>query len=103
VASWSSLAVAELAWRISPADTLRRPAGACRSTRPLPNAADIQPCPPASAAVRHYSNVADAAQVSCEHFAQITTLQLLFTANESVPVQLAQCWFPGLAISNAKI
>jgi len=24
-------------------------------------------------------------------------------ANESVPIQLAQCWFPGLAISNAKI
>ena len=23
--------------------------------------------------------------------------------NESVPTQLAQCWFPGLAISNAKI
>jgi len=25
------------------------------------------------------------------------------TKNESVPIQLAQCWFPGLAISNAKI
>jgi len=23
--------------------------------------------------------------------------------NESVPIQLAQCWFPGLAISNAKM
>jgi len=23
--------------------------------------------------------------------------------NESVPIQLAQCWFPGVAISNAKI
>jgi len=23
--------------------------------------------------------------------------------NESVPIQLAQCWFPGLAICNAKI
>jgi len=23
--------------------------------------------------------------------------------NESVPIQLAQCWFPGLAISNAEI
>jgi len=22
--------------------------------------------------------------------------------NDSVPIQLAQCWFPGLAISNAK-
>jgi len=25
------------------------------------------------------------------------------TGNESVPIELAQCWFPGLAISNAKI
>ena len=25
------------------------------------------------------------------------------TGNESVLIQLAQCWFPGLAISNAKI
>jgi len=25
------------------------------------------------------------------------------TGNESVPIQLAQCWFPGLAISNDKI
>jgi len=25
------------------------------------------------------------------------------TGIESVPIQLAQCWFPGLAISNAKI
>jgi len=25
------------------------------------------------------------------------------TGNESVPIQLAQCWFPGLAISSAKI
>jgi len=23
--------------------------------------------------------------------------------NESVPIQLAQCWFPGLAVSSAKI
>jgi len=23
--------------------------------------------------------------------------------NENVPIQLAQCWFPGLTISNAKI
>jgi len=23
--------------------------------------------------------------------------------NESVPIQLAQCWFPGLVISSAKI
>jgi len=27
----------------------------------------------------------------------------LYTGNESVPTQLAQCRFPGLAISNAKI
>ena len=25
------------------------------------------------------------------------------TGNESVPIQLAQCWFPGLAISSAEI
>jgi len=25
------------------------------------------------------------------------------TGNESVPIQLAQCWFPGLAISKAEI
>jgi len=24
------------------------------------------------------------------------------TGNESVPIQMAQCWFPGLAIINAK-
>jgi len=28
---------------------------------------------------------------------------LYFIGNESVPIQLAQCRFPGLAISNAKI
>ena len=28
---------------------------------------------------------------------------LLTIGNESVPIQLAQCWFPGLAISIAKI
>jgi len=26
-----------------------------------------------------------------------------YIRNESVPIQLAQCWFPGPAISNAKI
>jgi len=32
------------------------------------------------------------------------TVRLLMTiGKESVPTQLAQCWFPGLAISNAKI
>jgi len=25
------------------------------------------------------------------------------TGNERVPIQLAQCWFPALAISNAKM
>jgi len=29
--------------------------------------------------------------------------QSVATGNESVLTQLAQCWFPGLAISNAKI
>ena len=28
---------------------------------------------------------------------------VLVRANESVPIQLAQCWLPGLAISSAKI
>jgi len=27
----------------------------------------------------------------------------LYIGNESVPIQLAQCWFRGLAISNAKV
>jgi len=27
----------------------------------------------------------------------------LAIGNESVPMQLAQCWFPGLAITNAKM
>ena len=27
----------------------------------------------------------------------------LVIGNDSVPIQLAQCWFPGLAISNARI
>jgi len=27
----------------------------------------------------------------------------MLIGNENVPMQLAQCWFPGLAISNAKI
>jgi len=26
-----------------------------------------------------------------------------FVENESVPIQLAQCWFPGLAISSANL
>ena len=29
--------------------------------------------------------------------------QQVYTRNESVPIQLAQCWFPQLAISDAKI
>jgi len=27
----------------------------------------------------------------------------MLIGNENVPMQLAQCWFPGLTISNAKI
>jgi len=27
----------------------------------------------------------------------------LYIGNESVPIQLAQCWFRGLAISNTKV
>jgi len=33
----------------------------------------------------------------------ICVFPALSTGNESVPIQLAQCWFTGLAISNAKI
>ena len=33
----------------------------------------------------------------------LSVLQQLVIGNESVLIQLAQCWFPGLAISNAKI
>jgi len=33
--------------------------------------------------------------------AGIRTAQAI--GNESVPIQLTQCWFPGLAVSNAKI
>jgi len=31
------------------------------------------------------------------------TMRAVSIGNESVPIQLAQCWFPRLAISNAKI
>jgi len=45
--------------------------------------------------------------LSPEHFYREnlpTWWSLGFTiGNESVPIQLAQCWFPGLTISNAKI
>ena len=34
---------------------------------------------------------------------QVGLCLLLCTGNKSVPIQLAQCWFPGLAISDAKI
>jgi len=30
------------------------------------------------------------------------TMRAVSIGNESVPIQLAQCWFPRLAISNAK-
>jgi len=32
-----------------------------------------------------------------------TCARVMTIGSESVPIQLAQCWFPGLAISNAKI
>jgi len=35
--------------------------------------------------------------ITCRHYLAHST------GNESVPIQLAQCWFSGLAISNAKI
>jgi len=34
---------------------------------------------------------------------QMPAIAASFGGNESVPMQLAQCWFPGLAISNANI
>jgi len=33
----------------------------------------------------------------------MSTLCKTSVGDESVPIQMAQCWFPGLAISNAKI
>jgi len=36
------------------------------------------------------------------HLHLLNDYYLNCTGNESVPIQLAQCWFPGLAISNAK-
>jgi len=33
----------------------------------------------------------------------ILTCYLIEIGNESVPIQLAQCWFPGLASASAKI
>jgi len=34
---------------------------------------------------------------------EIKCLTIVKIENESVPIQLAQCWFPGLAIFNAKV
>jgi len=53
-----------------------------------------------------------AARLSASKHRQIIKINILFhvgraqlsiTGKESVPIQLAQCRFPGLAISNAKI
>ena len=38
-------------------------------------------------------------QFQCHQFIERVRLPI---GKESVPIQLAQCWFPGLAISNAK-
>ena len=35
------------------------------------------------------------------HWSVVDILNLI--GNESVPIQLAHCWFPGLVISNAEI
>jgi len=46
------------------------------------------------------------ARHSAAHAWLLNTLRTVLHAgigNESVSLRLAQCWFPGLAISNAKI
>jgi len=42
-----------------------------------------------------------AARTFCFQFRAI--ISAFSIGNECVPIQLAQCWFPGLAISSAKI
>ena len=41
--------------------------------------------------------------VNITQLASLVAVAVGYTGNESVPIQLAQCRFPGLAISNAKI
>ena len=43
------------------------------------------------------------AYTSIRHFTACVQIETGAIGNKSVPIQLAQCWFPGLAISNAKI
>ena len=41
--------------------------------------------------------------ITTAYLAAATTNKVNCIQNKSAPIQLAQCWFPGLAISNAKI
>ena len=43
------------------------------------------------------------AYASIRHFTACVQIETGAIGNKSVPIQLAKCWFPGLAISNAKI
>jgi len=55
--------------------------------------------------VRHelaYLFSTSAAELQFQYPAVVLAL-LLKIGNESVPIQLTQCWFPGLAISNAEM
>ena len=52
---------------------------------------------------RHYQHVPHQHRVSSTLTSLSTSLLQPLIGNESVPIQLAQCRFPGLAISNAKI
>ena len=38
----------------------------------------------------------------CRQLCHCLMSKFVNIGNDSVPIQLAQCWFPGLAISNAK-
>jgi len=42
-------------------------------------------------------------KTTCYKCCYITLRNLMYIGNESVPIQLTQCWFPGLVISNDKI
>jgi len=41
--------------------------------------------------------------ITTAYLAAATTNKVNYIQNKSAPIQLAQCWFPGLAISIAKI
>ena len=49
-----------------------------------------------------YGEADDGLAVSFMRRLRANTALSVATGNESAPMQLAQCWFPGLAVSNAK-